>query len=73
MGYVMVTGYCVCCNKLFSFNPNKVPSIRIDGSREPICKICVDRVNPTRKKHGLDPIVPLPDAYEPADENEVNW
>ena len=73
MGYVMVTGHCVGCKQIFSFHPNKVPSIRIDGDRKPICKSCIDRVNPIRKRKGLEPLVPLPDAYEPADESEVNW
>jgi hypothetical protein len=39
--------------------------------REPICRNCVERVNPQRIKNGLEPIVPLPDAYEPVDESEL--
>jgi hypothetical protein len=71
MGYAMCTGACIGCGKVFSFNPVRVPSIRIKGSREPICQACVDRVNPTRIANGLEPIVPLPDAYEPCDEDEL--
>jgi len=75
MGYVFITSACFGCGQIFSYHPNRVPSIRnpATGSREPICRVCVERVNPMRVKNGLDPIVPLPGAYEPADENEVDW
>ena len=53
----------------------RVPSIPAavnpTGTREPICQACVDRANPERIKRGLAPIVPLPDAYEPCNENEL--
>ena len=80
MAYVFVTSACFCCKRLFSYNPNHVPSIPIKdgkadprGTREPLCQACVDRVNPERIKRGLAPIVPHAEAYEPCDENEVNW
>jgi hypothetical protein len=57
-------GECVGCRRLFAFNPDLVPSIRVNGTREPICQTCVDRVNPQRIANGLQPIVPLPGAYE---------
>jgi hypothetical protein len=58
---------------MFTFNPARVPSFRINaqgqpdpaGTREPICADCVDRFNRRRAAAGLDPIVPLPGAYEP--------
>lgn len=31
----------------------KVPSIRVNGVREPVCRSCVERVNPVREKNGL--------------------
>lgn len=68
MGYVLCWGHCIGCRRLFSFNPMRVPSLRVDGEREPVCRDCVDRVNPERRKNGLDPIVPLPGAYEPEPE-----
>lgn len=71
MGFITCTSACIGCRRLFSYNPMRVPSIRIDGVREPICQACVDRINPRRIANGLDPIVPLPGAYEPADESEV--
>jgi len=71
MGYMMGMAPCIGCRQVFAFNPIRVPSIRVDGQREPICRNCVERVNPQRVKNGLEPIVPHPDAYEAADEDEV--
>ncbi len=71
MGYVLAFSSCYGCGAPFSYNPNKVPSIRINGIREPVCKSCIERANPQRIANGLEPIVPAPDAYEYADENEI--
>jgi hypothetical protein len=71
MGYVGVLGNCVACGRLFYFSPTKVPSLIIAGEREPVCASCVEWVNPIRLASGLDPIVPLPGAYEPDDESEL--
>lgn len=65
MGYMFVLGACWCCKQLFTFNADLVPSIPINGDRQPICENCVARVNPRRIANGLEPIVPLPGAYEP--------
>ena len=65
MGYMAVIGNCVGCNAIFSYNAERVPSITIDGVRQPICEVCVERANPLRVANGLDPIVVLPGAYEP--------
>lgn len=65
MAFMYVTALCYGCNEPFSFNPERVPSIPIDGVRQPVCQRCVDRVNPTRVKNGLEPIKPHPEAYEP--------
>lgn len=70
--YAMGTSHCVGCGRLFSYNPVRVPSITIKGSREPICLACVQRVNPKRIANGLEPIVPLPDAYDACDESELS-
>jgi hypothetical protein len=73
MGYALCTSSCFGCHRIFSYNPLRVPSIRHPqtGSREPICRDCVERVNPMRVKNGLEPIVPFPDAYDPIDESEL--
>ena len=71
MGYVVAMAPCFGCSREFPFNPMKVPSIRCNGKREPICQSCVDRINPERIANGLEPIVPLPGAYEACDEEEL--
>jgi hypothetical protein len=73
MGYVSCMSACYGCKRIFSYNPVRVPSIRINGVREPICEICVKRANPERIANGLEPIVPAPDAYTAADEYEVDY
>ena len=64
MAYMAVIGECAACHRLFHFNANLVPSLVIDGVRQPICQSCVDRANVKREQNGLPPIVPLPGAYE---------
>lgn len=71
MGVVQMFSACVNCGVAFFYNPNTVPSIRIKGFREPICRSCVERANPIRVANGLPPIVPAPDAYEACDESEL--
>lgn len=66
-GYVFATAACFGCRALFTFNPELVPSVNYNGSRRPICLTCVERVNPRRIANGLEPIRPLPGAYEPAE------
>jgi hypothetical protein len=71
MGYAFCTSACFGCGRTFSYNPIHVPSIRHHGERQPICRLCVDIVNPRRIANGLNPIVPHPEAYEPCDEDEL--
>lgn len=74
MGYVVVTSPCLGCRRLFSYNPMLVPSCSaVTGTREPICQDCIDRINPMRIKNGLEPVVPLPGAYAPCDEEDLDW
>jgi hypothetical protein len=73
MGYVFATSPCMGCDRVFNYNPMRVPSC-VDprtGTKEPICEICVARVNPLRIANGLEPIVPLPGAYDACDEAEL--
>jgi hypothetical protein len=70
---VSVLGPCIGCRELFSFHPNLVPSVRVNGVREPICRACVTRANPDRLARGLPPIAVLPGAYDAAEESEVSW
>lgn len=64
MGYMMVFGTCYSCKRPFSFNAEYVPSVRIDGVREPVCRTCIERVNPKRIANGREPIHIHPQAYE---------
>jgi hypothetical protein len=73
MGYVQCIGPCAACKKVFAYNPDKVPSLTIDGERKPFCRECIEHANVIRKATGYEPIVPLPGAYGPADENEIDW
>jgi hypothetical protein len=63
--YMIVMSACFGCKQVFSYNADRVPSIRINGEREPICRDCVARVNPKRAANGLAAIVILPGAYDP--------
>ena len=36
-GYVTGYGDCIVCARPFTFNPVRVPSITVNGEREPIC------------------------------------
>lgn len=70
-GYAFVYGTCYGCKQTFTFNPNWVPSLRINGVKEPFCRACIEKANPIRKANGLAPIVIHPDAYKPCKEEEL--
>ena len=65
-------GDCIVCGLPFTFNPVRVPSITVNGEREPICRPCIPFVNALRRKAGMDECVPLPDAYEACEEGELS-
>lgn len=73
MGFMMATARCFGCKTMFCFNPDLVPSIRVNaagqpdpkGEREPVCRVCIERVNPIRITNGLQPIVIPHGAYAP--------
>ena len=71
MGFIQAYSDCYACKQPFTYNPMRVPSIRINGVREPICRDCVEKANPERANKGLDPIEILPGAYEACDETEL--
>jgi hypothetical protein len=56
---------------VFSFNPHAVPSVRINGKREPICRECIDTANVGRAMRGEAKIEVAPNAYESIDEEEL--
>jgi hypothetical protein len=71
MGYALAFSACIGCGRMFAYNPMKVPSVRINGEREPLCQVCTRRLNMVRAANGLEPIVPAPDAWEPVAEEEL--
>ena len=73
MGYCLAHGLCIRCRQVFSFNPMKVPSIVMDGTRRALCRDCIEPFNEQRRKLGLPLMVPLPGAYEPCHESELEW
>lgn len=62
MGYAFVVGECFSCGAMFTFNPNAVPSIRVNGVKEPVCRSCIESANPIRAAKGLPEIEIRPDA-----------
>lgn len=65
MSYMSALGPCICCGTVFSFNPERVPSTRaITGSREPVCRSCMEAANAKRAAMGLEPHPILPGAYD---------
>ena len=71
MGYVFMLGMCVGCRKMISFNPNKVPSVRINGEKEPLCEECATQINKNRAKAGMEVCVIHKDAWEAIPEEEL--
>ena len=69
MGYMTCMGPCAACNKIFAFNPYRVPSMLINGVKEPICRECVERYNEMRIEHGLS-IFNIPEGAYEAEEIE---
>lgn len=65
MAWETVTGPCFACGRLFTFNAERVPSIRIEGVRRPVCWECMAAANAKREAQGLAPHPILPGAYEP--------
>lgn len=65
----MCLGSCINCNTPISFNPTKVPSLRVKGVREPICRDCHAMWNEIHRiSKGLEAIPVDPQAYEPEPE-----
>ena len=63
---MLVTGPCVACKALISYSPSHVPSIRVRGEKEPLCRACHAEWNRIhRVEKGLPPEKLHPQAYEP--------
>jgi hypothetical protein len=69
---IIAFGTCFLCGGAFAFNPIRVPSYNPHDddpeqhdSREPICEVCIVRVNELRVERGLKPWHVYPDSYAP--------
>jgi len=70
MGVIFIFTTCVNCRTPMSCNPEKVPSLVLDGVREPLCEACFHKWNQIhRTSKGLEPVPLHPDAYTPMDES----
>lgn len=73
MGYMMAIGTCANCRVPITFNPEWVPSVRIDASghpdpeapRRPVCRACALELYRLLRDAGLTPPPIHPMAYEP--------
>ena len=68
MGYALMMGFCVACKNPIQFNPHKVPSLVINGKREPICINCANRWNQLHPEAAREI---QPGAYNPIPEEEL--
>jgi hypothetical protein len=71
-GYVLAWSACIGCRRVFGYNPHHVPSSSaVTGSREPLCRSCMERINAKRATMGLEAFAIHPEAYEPLPEEEL--
>jgi len=69
--YALMNSECLGCGAVFSYNPKRVPSLPIDGVRQPICKTCIEVANRERIEKGDEPHAIHPDAYAPVSAEEI--
>jgi hypothetical protein len=66
-------GFCALCDRIFNFNPMRVPIVFALGERRPICRECMADANANRARRCL-PLLDVPDdAYEPEIERTGWW
>ena len=65
MGYYVLMAVCAACGRSFTCNPHRVPSLRIRGEREAICRSCAERWIQLHPDAGVRI---LPGAYDPEPE-----
>jgi hypothetical protein len=68
VGYAIMMGNCCACKRTIAFNPRAVPSLVVNGTREPLCRQCAERWNELHPENAR-PI--RDDAYGPIDEREL--
>lgn len=71
-GYAVCMAPCVRCRRVIAFNPHKVPSLLVDGVKQPLCRECFDWRQAQRHGLGLpNESPPLEGAYEGLPEEEL--
>lgn len=65
MAFMSVIGKCIACRTMIQFNPYKVPSLVVNGVREPLCRSCANKWNELHPENAR-PIDP--EAYEAVEE-----
>jgi len=68
MGYAIIIATCIACKQTVHCNPKLVPSLRVNGQREPLCHSCATRWNQLHPENAREI---NPTAYEPCDESEL--
>jgi hypothetical protein len=79
MAWISVIGECLICKHVFSYNPNLVPTFRVNanghidpkGTKEPVCEGCLSIYNEKRRQYGLPETMALPGAYEACEEADL--
>ncbi len=70
-GYALVYSPCLVCKQVIGYNPHLVPSLRVNGVKQPVCRNCLEIANRRREKNGDTPHPIMPGAYEPIREEEL--
>lgn len=52
MAYMMLMATCCNCKQSMTCNPDLVPSLRINGVKEPLCRACAERWEEIHHKTG---------------------
>ena len=60
--FMFVIGHCCACHVQITFNPTHVPSLRVNGSREPLCRTCAVKWHAIHRP-GKEPVI-HPEAFE---------
>lgn len=77
MSVYFVIAPCLGCGIPFPFNPDRVPSLRVNdegqpdprGRRQPVCRTCWGRRQAYRREQGLPEETLLDGAYAPVAEH----
>jgi hypothetical protein len=70
-GFVVAMGPCLACGRVFTFNPHLVPSLPWNGTKEPICRTCMEASNQKRVAAGKEPHRIMPGAYDEMPESDL--